>query len=74
MDHPRILPCREVRLRAEAAREEVLPMPRLDLGKSGSDRGSGLFGDFELDRPARLFLNDGGAVSDPTAGADIVDL
>src|SRR5439155_21479359 len=74
MDDARILSYREVRLRPEAAREEVLSIPRLDLGKPGSDRGSGLFGDFELDRPARLFLNDGGAVSDPAAGTDIVDL
>ena len=74
VDDPSILSCREVRLRPEAARKEVHSIPGLDLGKPGSDGGSGLFGDLELDRPARLFLNDGGAVSDPTAGADIVDL
>jgi hypothetical protein len=74
MDDPRILPGREVRLRPEPAREKVPSIPGLDLGKPGSDRGSGLLGDFELNRPARLFLNDVGAVSDPTAGADIVDL
>jgi len=38
------------------------------------DRPRGLFGDFELNRPARLSLNDGGAVSDPATGADVVDL
>src|SRR5207244_1399361 len=54
--------------------KDVLSIPRLDLWKPGSDRGLGLFGDFELDRPARLFLNNGGTVSDPAAGADIVDL
>src|SRR6202795_3335616 len=67
MDDPRILPGREVRLRPEAAREEVPSIPGLDLGKPGSDRGSGLFGNFELNRPARLFLNDGCAVSNPAA-------
>jgi hypothetical protein len=74
MDDPRILPGREVRLCPEAAREEVASIPGLDLGKPGSDRGSGLFGNFELDRSAGLLLNDRGAVSDPAAGADIVDL
>src|SRR6266568_384278 len=74
MDDPCILPCREVRLRPEATWEEILSIPRVDLGKPGSDRGSGLFGDFELNRPARLFLNDGGAVWHPAASANIVDL
>jgi hypothetical protein len=38
------------------------------------DRGSGLLGDLELHRTARLSLNYGRAVTDPTADADIVDL
>src|ERR1700726_832527 len=74
MNDPCILSCRQVRPRVEAAREEVLSIPRLDLGKPGSDRGSGLFGDFELDRSVCLFLNDGRAVSDPAGRTDIVDL
>jgi len=74
IDDPRILPGRDVRPRPEAAREEVSSVPGLDLGKPGSDRGSGLFGNFELNRPARLFLNDGRAFSDPAASTDIVDL
>jgi hypothetical protein len=74
MDDPRILTGREVRLRPEAAREEVLSIPGLDLGKPGSNRGSGPLRDFELNRLARLFLNDSCAVSNPTAGADIIDL
>ena len=74
MDDPRILPGREVRLRPEPAREKVPSIPGLDLGKPGSDRGSGLFGNFELNRPARLLLNDRGAVSDPAAGANVVNL
>jgi hypothetical protein len=52
----------------------VPSIPGLDLGKPGSDRGSGPFGNFELTRPARLFLNDGCAVSNTAASADIVDL
>ena len=53
--------------------KEVPSIPDLDLREPGSDRGSGLFGDFELNRPTRLFLNDVSAVSD-CRGADIVDL
>jgi hypothetical protein len=74
MDDPRILSGRDVRLRPEAAREEVSSIPRLDRWKPGSNRGSGLFGNFELNRPARLFLNDSRAVSNPAASTDIVHL
>ena len=63
-----------MRLRPETAGEEVPSIPNFDLGKPGSDRGSGLFGDFELDRSACLFLNNGRAVSDPAGRTDIVDL
>jgi hypothetical protein len=38
------------------------------------DRGAGLLGDLELNRPACLLLNDGGPVSNSAAGANIVDL
>jgi hypothetical protein len=38
------------------------------------DSGSGLLGDLELDRPARLLLNNGGAVSGPATGTHIIDL
>jgi hypothetical protein len=74
MDDPRILPGRQVRLRPEAAREEVLSFVGFDLRKLGTARCSGLFGNFELDRSAGLLLNDGCAVSDTAAGADTVDL
>src|SRR5213079_2792561 len=40
IDDPRVLPGRDVWLRAEAAREEVSSVPGLDLGKPGSDRSS----------------------------------
>jgi hypothetical protein len=33
-----------------------------------------LLGNFKLHRPTGLFLNDGGAISDSAASADIVDL
>src|SRR5215471_1020960 len=36
--------------------------------------GSGLLGDLELHRPARLLLTDGRAVTNPSADADIIDL
>jgi len=69
MNDPRVLPSRQVRLRPEAAREQVSPLPAGNLGKPRLDRGSGLLGDFELDGPSRLLLNDGGAVPDPAAGS-----
>jgi hypothetical protein len=74
MDDPRILSRREVEPRAEPAREEVLPLPGADFGKPVFHRGPRLLGNFELDRPPCLLLDDGGAVSNPAAGANIVDL
>ena len=73
VDNPCILSCRKVRLHLEAAREEVLSLPRRGLGKPVVDRGSGVLRDFKLHRPACLFLNDGSALSNPTAGANIID-
>jgi hypothetical protein len=70
MNDPGVSPRRQVRLRPESAPED----PAGNLGKPGLDRGSGLLGDFELDRPPRLLLNNGGAVSDTAAGANTVDL
>src|SRR5438045_8265095 len=49
-----------MRLRMEAAGEEVLSPSRRDAGKPISDRCSGLLGDLELDRPIRLLLDDSG--------------
>lgn len=63
-----------MRLRSDPAGKEVLVVPASNIGEPRLDRGSGLLGDFELHRSARLFLNDGRAVTDPTADADIVDL
>jgi hypothetical protein len=57
-----------VRVRPEAAREEILAVSSVDLRKPGLDRGAGLIGDLELNRPACL------AVSNSVAGANIVDL
>jgi hypothetical protein len=74
MDDPGILPGRQVRLRSDPAGKEVPVVPVSNVGKPRLDRGSGLLGDLELHRPGRLFLNDGRAVTDPTADADIVDL
>jgi len=38
------------------------------------DRGSGLLGDFELDRSPCLFLNHSATFSHPSAGPYVVDL
>src|SRR5215467_8051274 len=74
MDDPGILPGRQVRLRLDPAGKEVLGVPAANVGKPRLDRGSGLLGDLELHWPARFLLNDGRAVTDSTADADIVDL
>src|SRR5262250_64668 len=74
MDDPGILPGRQVRLGSDPTGKEVPGAPASNVGKPRLDRGSGLLGDLELHRPARLLLNDGRAVTDPTADADIVDL
>src|SRR5262247_1247298 len=74
MDDPGILSGRQVRLRSDPAGKEVPGVPASNVGKPRLDRGSGLLGDLELHRPARLLLNDGRAVADPTTDADIVDL
>ena len=74
MDDSGILPGRQERLRSDPARREVPGAPASNVGKPSLDRGSGLLGDLELHRPARLLLNDGCAVTDPTADADILDL
>jgi len=63
-----------MRLRSDPAGKEVPGVPASNVGKPRLDRGSGLLGDLELHRPARLLLNDGRAVRDPAANADIVDL
>src|SRR5215813_1664996 len=74
MDDASVLSGRQVRLRSDPAGKEVPGVPASNVGKPRLDRGSGLLGDLELHRPARLLLNDGRAVTDPTANADIVDL
>ena len=74
MNNPRVLPRRHVRLCPEAAGEQVASLPAGNLGKPGLDRGSGLLGDFELNRLARLLLDKGSAVSNPAAGTYIVSL
>jgi hypothetical protein len=74
MDDPGILPGRQVRLRSDPAGKEIPGVPASNVGKPSLDRGSGLLGDLELHRPARFLLNDGRAVTDTTADADILDL
>jgi hypothetical protein len=74
MDDPGILPGRQVRLSSDPARKEVSGVPASNVSKPRLDRGSGLLGNLELHRPARLLLNDRRAITDPTTDADIVDL
>lgn len=74
MDDPGILPGRQVRLHSDPAGKEVPGAPASNVGKPRLDRSSGLLGDLELHRTACLLLNDGRAVTDPAADADIVDL
>src|SRR5215472_14322656 len=74
MDDPRILPGRQVRLRSDPAGKEVVGAPASNVDKPRLDRGSGLLGDLELHRTARLLLNDGRAITNPSADADIIDL
>src|SRR5215469_7353805 len=74
MDDPGILPGRQVRLRSDPAGKEIPGAPASNVDKPRLDRGSGLLGDLELHRTARLLLNDGRAVTHSTADADIVDL
>ena len=63
-----------MRLSPKAAREEILPVPCVDAGEPVSDRCSGLFGDFELDRSTRFSLDHRGAVSHLATDANVVDL
>ena len=63
-----------MRLSPKAAREEILPVPCVDPREPVSDRCSGLFGDFELDRSTRFSLDHRGAVSHLATDANVVDL
>jgi hypothetical protein len=74
MDDPGVLPGGQVRLRSDPAGKEMPGVPASNVGKPRPDRGSGLLGNLELHRTSRLLLNDGRAVTDPTADADILDL
>jgi hypothetical protein len=61
-------------VRSDPAGKEVSGVPVSNVDKPCLDRGSCPLSNLELHRPARLLLNDGRAVTDPTADADIVDL
>ena len=63
-----------MRLGSETAREQIAPIPELNLRQPVMDRGPGLLHDFELDRSPCLFLDHGATVSHPAAGAYVVDL
>jgi hypothetical protein len=73
MDDARVLACREMRLLAETAREEVLTPYPTETGQPISDSASGLLGDFELNRSARLFLDYRRSIANPPARAHVVN-
>jgi hypothetical protein len=62
MDDPSVLACRNVGLLKDATRKEKPPLPDFENGQPILDRRTSLLGEFELDRPARLFLDDRCAV------------
>jgi len=74
MHDPRILSRREVRLSPKAAREQISPVPCVDVGEPVPDRCSGRFGDFEPDRSTGLPLDHSGTVSHLATDANVVDL
>jgi hypothetical protein len=73
MDDARVLACRQMRLPLETAREQVLTSSATGLGQPISDSASGLLGDFELNRSARLLLDYRRSIADRPARAHVVD-
>ena len=74
MDDTGILPCGEMRLLPETAREQVSTPAGIEGGQPLAESTPGLPGDLELHRPGGLLLNHGRSIANPAAGADIVDL
>ena len=74
MHDPRILSRREARLSPKTAREQISPVPCVDVGEPVPDRCSGRFGDFEPDRSTGLPLDHSGTVSHLATDANVVDL
>jgi hypothetical protein len=52
MDDAGVLPRRQVRLSPQTARKQISALASVDGGEPLADSNAGLFGDFELNRPA----------------------
>jgi hypothetical protein len=72
MDYAGVLPGRQARPFSEAWKQ-ISALAVAEPGEPFADSGAGLLCDLELHRPTGLLLNDCGAVSDPAAGANIID-
>lgn len=71
MDDPCILSRRKVWLTPKAAWKKILSVPYLDTAEPVADRCASLFGDFELNGPTCLPLNDSSAIPYLAADADV---
>ena len=74
MDDAGVLACRKVRVLPETAREQILSPYFTETGQPISDSASGLLGDFELNRSARLLLDYRRSIANLPARAHVVDL
>src|SRR6516165_8531289 len=63
MDDAGVLPRRQVRLSPQTAWEQILSPCATETGQPISDSASGLLGDFELNRSARLLLDYHGSIA-----------
>jgi hypothetical protein len=69
-----ILPCRHVRLRMDPAGKEEVAFAETATGNPRLNSDPRLFGDFELDRPAGLPLDDDCAIADCTRERNVVNM
>ena len=74
MDDAGVLPRRQVRLSPQTARKQISALASVDGGEPLADSNAGLFGDFELNRSAGLFLDYRCSIANPPACAHVVDL
>ena len=73
MDDAGVLPRRQVRLSPQTAWEQILSPCATETGQPISDSASGLLGNFELNRSARLLLDYRRSIANPPARAHVVD-
>ena len=73
MDDAGILPRRQVWLSLETAWEQISAVASVQGDDPLADSSTGLVGNLELDRPASLLLNDGGAITHSSASEHVID-